>query len=131
VLATVDAQWIHLRSGAVKWVYSMIVAALVCGCGNRDSGNLGQDVEGAPVSVTAARQSTSSAPVVVRGTMTQKCPVAGCWFMLRDESGTIKIDTKNGGFVVTDVPLNSTVTAAGILVVNGSERYVDATGVKY
>lgn len=63
--------------------------------------------------------------------MTKKCPVAGCWFMLHDESGTIKVDTKNAGFVVVDVPLNSRITVAGRLATNGAERVIDATGLRY
>jgi len=63
--------------------------------------------------------------------MTQKCPVAGCWFMLRDDTGTIKVDTKNAGFVVVDVPLNASMTVAGRVATNGTERFIDATGLRY
>ena len=69
--------------------------------------------------------------VMVRGTMTEKCPVAGCWFMLRDDTGTIKVDSKSGGFVVVEIPLNTTVTVAGRVSTNGTERFIDATGVHY
>jgi uncharacterized protein YdeI (BOF family) len=61
----------------------------------------------------------------------EKCPVAGCWFVLRDQTGTIRVDTKNGGFVVVDVPLKTTVVVAGQIATNGSERFLDATGVRY
>ncbi|HMJ92351.1 MAG TPA: hypothetical protein VK530_21190, partial [Candidatus Acidoferrum sp.] len=61
----------------------------------------------------------------------EKCPVAGCWFMLRDSSGTIKVDTKNAGFVVVEVPLQSIVTISGRVVTNGTERFIDATGLRY
>jgi len=63
--------------------------------------------------------------------MTKKCPVAGCWFVLKDETGTIKVDTKNAGFAVNDVPLNASLTVAGRVVMNGNERLIDATGVRY
>jgi len=55
-----------------------------------------------------------SARVVLHGRMTQKCPVAGCWFMLHDETGTIKVDTKNAGFVVVDIPLQSSKSSLDI-----------------
>ena len=63
--------------------------------------------------------------------MAKKCPVAGCWFMLQDKTGTIKVDTKNAGFVVVDVPLNTALTVAGRVVTNGNERLIEASGVRY
>ena len=81
--------------------------------------------------VTLARQTNANASLVLRGSLTEKCPVAGCWFVLQDAGGTIKVDTKNAGFVVVDVPLRSTVTVAGRVVTNGSERFIDATGLRY
>ena len=51
--------------------------------------------------------------------------------MLRDADGTIKVDTKNAGFVVVNVPLRSTVTVAGRVITNGTERFIDATGLRY
>jgi uncharacterized protein YdeI (BOF family) len=80
--------------------------------------------------VTAVRELAPSGPVVVQGTMIEKCPVAGCWFMLRDESGVIRVDTKAAGFVVTNVPLGTTVTVAGTLPDKGVRR-VSATGLRY
>jgi uncharacterized protein YdeI (BOF family) len=68
--------------------------------------------------------------VTVRGTMVEKCPVAGCWFKLQDKSGIVKVDTKDSGFVVTDVPLNSKVTVSGVVKEDG-ERTVQATGISY
>jgi uncharacterized protein YdeI (BOF family) len=70
------------------------------------------------------------APVTVKGTMVEKCPVAGCWFMLRDKSGVIRVDTKNAGFVVLDVPLNTPVRVSGTLKTSG-ERIIAATGMSY
>jgi len=63
--------------------------------------------------------------------MIEKCPVAGCWFVVRDDSGKIKVDTKNAGFVVVDVPLQMPVLIAGRVATNGAERFIDATGVRY
>jgi len=70
------------------------------------------------------------APVTLHGTMIEKCPVAGCWFMLRDKTGVIKIDTKGAGFVVSSVPLNTEVTVRGTLMTTG-ERRIAATGMRF
>lgn len=68
--------------------------------------------------------------VTLQGTMIEKCPVAGCWFVLRDKTGAIKVDTKDAGFVVTEVPLGASVTVGGTLAANG-ERRIAATGLLY
>ena len=69
-------------------------------------------------------------PVTLHGTMIEKCPVAGCWFMLRDKTGVIKIDTKNAGFVVSEVPVNTEVTVSGIPAKSGEPR-IAASGIRY
>ncbi|HUR45972.1 MAG TPA: hypothetical protein VMZ27_08880 [Candidatus Saccharimonadales bacterium] len=69
--------------------------------------------------------------ISIHGKMTQKCPVAGCWFMLHDETGTIKVDTKNAGFVVVSLAMNTTLTVAGRVMTNGTERFIDAVGARY
>jgi hypothetical protein len=52
--------------------------------------------------------------------------------MLRDESGVIKVDTKDAGFVVVDVPLQMSVTVAGRVGTNSvGERLLKATGLRY
>jgi uncharacterized protein YdeI (BOF family) len=109
----------------------LAVAVLLTGCGSRKEATLGSAFEGTTVPIAAARHTNSDARVVLSGTMTEKCPVAGCWFVLRDESGTIKVETKNAGFVVVEVPLRSTLVVAGRVVTNGTERVIDATGLRY
>ena len=83
------------------------------------------------IPVSAVEKTAVESPVTLHGTLTQKCPVAGCWFMLQDESGTIKVDTRNAGFVVVDVPLNAALTVAGRVTTNGGERLIEASGVRY
>ena len=112
------------------WLAAAITGLLI-GCGDRAARTLGADVEGASISIAFANQTNIDSFVIVHGTLTKKCPVAGCWFFLRDQSGTIKVDTKNAGFVVTEVPLNATLRVAGRVVTNGSERLIDATGARY
>ncbi len=81
--------------------------------------------------VTAIRDiQPSSTPVTIHGTMTDKCPVAGCWFKVRDRSGVVKVDTKAAGFVVVDVPLGSQVTVSGTYQTT-PERLFLATGLRY
>jgi hypothetical protein len=63
--------------------------------------------------------------------MIEKCPEAGCWFVLKDDTGTIKVDTKTAGFVVVDVPLNRPLTVVGQVITNGTEVQVAASGVRY
>jgi uncharacterized protein YdeI (BOF family) len=106
-----------------------LVAAVLAGCSERAPRNLGAAFEGRPVPIREAAAGADS--VLIAGAMTEKCPVAGCWFMLEDESGTIKVDTKNAGFVVVDVPLKSKMIVSGKVVTNGSERLLEATGLRY
>jgi uncharacterized protein YdeI (BOF family) len=108
------------------------ILVLLAGCSEGETRQLGRSFEDHTVAtVTVARQTNAEASIILRGIMMQKCPVAGCWFMLRDDDGTIKVDTKNAGFVVVDVPLQSTVTVVGRVMTNGSERFIDATGLRY
>jgi len=89
---------------------------------------------GAPVSnpnviaVSELKPATSS--VTIRGVMFEKCPVAGCWFKLRDKSGEIKVDTKAAGFVVSSIPLETEITVQGKFI-KGDESRVAATGITY
>ncbi len=63
--------------------------------------------------------------------MIEKCPVAGCWFRLHDDTGTIKIDTKAAGFVVSAVPLETKMSVAGKISDTDGEVIIEATGVRY
>lgn len=112
-------------------IAALLAVVLLTGCSQSGSKTLGAAVDGNPISIAAIGQADAQAPVVFRGTMTQKCPVAGCWFTLRDGTGTIKVDTRNAGFVVVDVPLNAMVTVMGSVVTNGAERFIDAAGMCY
>ncbi|HLK55371.1 MAG TPA: hypothetical protein VKU00_02330 [Chthonomonadaceae bacterium] len=84
--------------------------------------------------VTATTHELASASsdkkVTLQGEMIEKCPVAGCWFMLKDKTGVVRVDTKAAGFVVSDVPLHTTMTVSG-QVVPGTEPQVAATGIRY
>lgn len=103
---------------------------LLAGCDPRNAKVLGAAPAGTSMAVATVARSAGKA-IVVSGTMIQKCPVAGCWFVLRDESGTIKVDTKSANFVVLDVPLQTRVTVAGSLVTNEQEQVIEATGIRF
>ena len=109
----------------------LICAALaLTGCGGPKSETMGKPpLENASV-VRVAALSATGKPTVIKGKMIEKCPMAGCWFNLKDGSGVIKVDTKDAGFVVTDVPLNTEVTVAGTLAKSGEKRIM-ASGIRY
>lgn len=107
------------------------LAVLLLGCSKQKSQTLGTKFDGVPIPVSKAREAAPETVIILHGTMTKKCPVAGCWFFLQDDTGTIKVDTKNSGFVVVDVPLNSTLTVAGRIGTNEAGRFLDATGLRY
>ncbi len=104
---------------------------LLVGCGGRSGGVLGIAPKGEPRAINLVQGGEAPATVVVRGRLVEKCPVAGCWFRLQDDTGTIKVDTKTSGFVVTHLRLGSTLTVGGKLAWEGSEAVVQATGLRY
>ena len=125
---------IHSRSRIE--VLSLVTVALAtiiaaAGCGGQAPKVLGAPPEAAANSTVKGIVAASSGkPVTLRGEMTEKCPVAGCWFMLKDKTGIVRVDTKASGFVVSDVPLHSILTVTGT-VVAGIQPGVAATGVRY
>jgi len=105
---------------------------LLTGACHRPSGTvLGQAPRGQPCTILAVRAGDTAPSVVLAGVMVEKCPVAGCWFRLRDQTGVIKVDTRNAGFVVVKIPLEAKVTVAGNVASDGSEVILAATGLRY
>jgi len=115
----------------MKFVNFVGIALLLLGCAERKPVTLGPPFDGVAIPISEISQTNLTAQLIVSGTMIEKCPVAGCWFVVRDDTGTIRVDTKNAGFVVVDVPLKTTVVVSGRVATNGSERLVDATSVRY
>ena len=114
------------------WVILATVSLLAAGCGPRPDRKLGLPLPpGTPLPIASLEAQASDGPVLLAGTMTRKCPVAGCWFVLRDKTGSIKVDTKGAGFVVVDVPLGRPLTVAGHILTQGTERWLEATSVSY
>lgn len=104
---------------------------LVMGCSHSKGKVLGKTPSGEVKTILAVRAGDTSPQVTLTGSMVEKCPVAGCWFRLRDGTGTIRVDTKSAGFVVVDVPLESKMVVAGKIVESGDEVLIEATGLRY
>ena len=110
----------------------MVCLLLAVGCHKPDSTVLGKMPEGEPRTISSVKTGDTPPQVTLQGAMIEKCPVAGCWFRLRDSTGVIKVDTKLAGFVVLDIPLKSRLTVMGKKVVaDGNEITIEATGVRY
>ena len=73
----------------------------------------------------------SSGLIALHGTMVEKCPVAFCWFRLRDKTGEIKVDLKGTDFTVADTPLNTEVIIYGKPVKAQDSVILAATGMRY
>jgi len=113
--------------------FALLVSALLlaAGCHRQEGKALGKAHFGEPRSILAVRAGDTPRVVTLAGVMTEKCPVAGCWFRLTDSTGTIKVDTKTAGFVVTEIPLETRMTVAGRVVQSGDEITIEASGVRY
>ena len=110
---------------------SLIGLLLASGCGKSSGTVLGKAPKGKSDSVLSIKGGTTAPQVVLSGVMIEKCPTAGCWFRLRDGTGVIKVDTKSAGFVVVNVPLETTVTVAGKVIADGDDVQIEATGIQY
>jgi uncharacterized protein YdeI (BOF family) len=112
----------------MKFTLAIAGLAALAGCAKPGGTVLGQN-PGAD-SVSAVRELKNGSQATISGVMYEKCPAAGCWFMLRDKSGVIRVDTKAAGFTVTDVPVNTEVTVRGSVRDSG-EPILAATGMRY
>jgi uncharacterized protein YdeI (BOF family) len=119
----------HAMRQTTSWM--LLALLLAGGCGRHAGTVLGRAPKGQPRTVLAVKAGDTPPQVTLQGVLIEKCPVAGCWFRLRDRTGVIKVDTKNAGFVVVDVPLETSVTVAGRVVPEGNEMALEATGLRY
>ena len=109
----------------------LVCLLLAVGCHKPTSTVLGKAPEGEPQTILSVKAGDTPPQVTLSGVMIEKCPVAGCWFRLRDGTGIIKVDTKLAGFVVVDLPLETKMTVAGKIVADGNEVAIEATGLRY
>jgi uncharacterized protein YdeI (BOF family) len=112
----------------MRWMLLVGAALALGGCASKQANILGKKPLDGKIELVSSV--APGGPVTVTGVMVEKCPVACCWFMLRDKSGVIRVDTKSSGFVVLDVPLNSNVKVTGT-VKNVGEKMIAATGMSY
>ena len=108
----------------------ILPALLLGGCSSRQTSVLGRAPNAQPPTDVRLLSSQAGNVVTLEGEMVEKCPVAGCWFMLRDKTGIVRVDTKAAGFVVSEVPLHTKMTVSGI-VAPGYEVGLKASGVRY
>ncbi len=108
-----------------------VLLVCACGCRQQPGAILGKAPAGQVRTVLAVKAGDTPPQVTLTGEMIQKCPVAGCWFRLRDDTGTIKVDTRSAGFVVVNVPVNRKVVVSGRVVTEGNDIAIEATGVRY
>jgi len=120
--------WVGTLMRCPMWMACFVLAA---GCGSQSMAVLGTAPNKAPVSIETVRALKTAATVAVHGTMVEKCPVAGCWFNLRDSTGMVRVDTKAAGFVVLELPVGTKMTVQGKLSGDGDSRQIDATGLVY
>jgi len=103
----------------------------IVGCLKPQGTVLGRAPKGDVSTILAIRAGDTPPHVTLSGVMVEKCPVAGCWLRVRDRTGVIKVDTKSAGFVVVNVPLDTKVTVAGKIVMDGDEAVLEAEGLRY
>ena len=116
------------RTSITSLVVLAAAFALAAGCHSAPAHTLGAAfTESTPMVVQALSSRKQAAHVVVEGEMIEKCPVAGCWFVLKDRTGVVRVDTKSAGFVVSEVPLHTHLTVAGT-VTPGVQPGIAATG---
>jgi uncharacterized protein YdeI (BOF family) len=112
-------------------VCALFSSVCLCACHHQGGTVLGKAPAGEARNIIAVWAGETPVNITLKGRLVEKCPVAGCWFYLQDNTGMIKIDTKAAGFVVVDVPLQTMVTVSG-KVLNESEGIsIQATGLRY
>jgi uncharacterized protein YdeI (BOF family) len=112
-------------------VFLYIALSIAGGCSNSARHIKGKAPDGEVRSLSSVRLARHGEQVTVRGSLQDKCPVAGCWFHLNDGKARLRVDTKAAGFTITDVPLRTAITVQGRVIKSGSEVSLDATGLQY
>ena len=115
----------------MRYLLICLLLSAATGCHEPKGKVLGKAPATEPRTILAVRAGDTPPQVTLSGVMIEKCPIAGCWFKLRDATGIIRVDTKSAGFVVVDVPLETTLTVSGRIVTEGNETSLEATGVRY
>src|SRR5437016_10702195 len=86
-----------LTKSLIRSLAAGLLAVGIAGCDLHKTSRLGKAPSDGQI-VTVSSLKPAATMVTLHGTMVEKCPVAGCWFMLRDKTGVVKVDTKRSGF---------------------------------
>ena len=121
----------QLRAGNSFAIGLVCGCLLLTGCSRQTGTVLGKPPKGEAKTILAVKAGDTAPQVTLSGVMFEKCPVAGCWFRIRDHTGEIKVDTKSAGFVVVNVPLEKQVKVSGKIATDGDEVILEATGLSY
>lgn len=115
----------------MRTLAALVVLVLV-GCAQPTPTLLGTDPGTAqPIPVQGLLSEKHTTSLVVKGTLIEKCPTAGCWFRLKDDTGVVRVDLKETGFTVTDVPLGTTITVLGKVQRETGDTQLNALGLRY
>ena len=85
---------------------AIAIALLAVGCHRQQGNVLGKAPKGTPATILGIRAGDTPPVVTITGLMVEKCPVAGCWLKVQDATGTIMVDTKSAGFMISILQLN-------------------------
>lgn len=113
----------HAGAFAFLWIFA-------AGCHHAAPKTMGAPLASASFITVKEIKASKGKTVLIKGTMVEKCPVSGCWFKLKDGGGIVKIDAKAAGFVVTEIPLHTEITASG-KVIDADNPTILATGIRY
>ncbi|HEY0075854.1 MAG TPA: hypothetical protein VGB77_17260 [Abditibacteriaceae bacterium] len=114
---------------APAWALACALSVFWGGCSTKQGAT--PDNRGDFVSLAAVQKMKPATPVAVRGTMIKKCPVAGCWFILSDDTGTIKVDLKATKQTVVSISLNTQATIRGTVALDGSHKMIRAVSAAF
>jgi RecJ-like exonuclease len=83
-----------------------------------------QTLGGSPASETlqttnigTLNQDMAGQTVQIEGTIAEECPHTGCWAVIQDDTGRIRIDTNKGGFALPLSREGSKIRVVGTLEV--------------
>ena len=69
--------------------------------------------------------------VTIEGTITKQCPSTGCWAVVRDDTGEIRIETADGGFALPLHKEGRPITVTGKVVLKeGRNLEISATSAQ-
>lgn len=69
--------------------------------------------------------------VTIEGTIIRQCPSTGCWAVVRDDTGEIRIDTRDGGFSLPLHREGRPITVTGnVILKDGRNVEIAATSAQ-